>query len=273
MSGADRTPPLIVVTGASSGIGAALAIRVAAPGVSVGLVGRSADGLEATAAAVEVAGGTALIGQFDITTGAFAGWLEEVSSSRRLHALYANAGLSAGPPTPGELESPEDTERLIATNLSGTIACVRAAVGLMRLRPSRPMRRIGLVSSVAGVLPLADLAVYGATKAGLKQYAHALRPRLRRDGISVSVLCPGFVTSPMSARHEGAKPFEVSAERAANIMVRAVERGQRTCVFPWPFAIMAALEPLGPGWLTDAISPLFNARVAPDPREKAPPNG
>lgn len=262
--------PLTVVTGASSGIGAALAGHVAAPGSAVGLVGRNRDGLAAAAQAVRAAGAEAIVGALDITDGAaFEAWLEEAARGRRLHALYANAGLSAGPASPDVLESAADTERLVATNLLGTVLSVRATVTLMRGQPARPWRRIGVVSSVAGVLPLADLSVYGATKAGLVQYARAVRPRLAKDGISITLVCPGFVTSPMSARHEGAKPFEIPAERAAALMARAVERGRRTAIFPWPFALMAALEPLGPGWLVDALSPLFSARIAPDPRAAA----
>lgn len=264
----DGGETLTVITGASSGIGAALAAHVARPGMAVGLVGRNPDGLAATASAVSAAGGIPLIGRYDVTDPAMAEWMAEASAQRRLHAVYANAGVSAGPPSPGALETASDTERLVAANLLGAIATVRAAATVMRTQPERPLRRIGVVSSIAGVFPLADLAVYGATKAAVRQYAHAIRPRMKGWGITISVVCPGFVTSAMSARHHGIKPFEMPADRAARIMVRAVERGQRTCIFPLPFALLAALQPLGPGWLIDAITPMFSAEIAPDPRER-----
>ncbi|MBJ3775241.1 SDR family NAD(P)-dependent oxidoreductase [Acuticoccus mangrovi] len=261
-------PPLVIVTGASSGIGQAIAVRLARPGLHLGLVGRNAEGLDRAAAAVEARGGRAISSRIDLATHAFEHWVEHVAERFTVVGLYANAGLSAGPATPRELESAADTERLVATNLVGTIACVRAVVGAMRAAEKRPdtARRIGIVSSVSGLLPTPDLAVYSATKAGLVAYAHALRPRLKRDAITVSVICPGFITSPMSARHKGAKPFEVSADAAARRIIGAVEAGRRTTIFPFPFAAMAYLAPLAPGALIDALVPSFDAHIEPDPR-------
>jgi short-subunit dehydrogenase len=214
---------------------------------------------------VRAAGGEAVTGRLDLAADGFAAWLAEAARGR-LAALYANAGLSAGPPSPAELETAEDTERLVRLNLLGTLTTVREAASLMRHARAG---RIGIVSSVAGLLPTPDLAVYSATKAALVAYAHAVRPRLAADGVSVSVVCPGFVTSPMSARHIGKKPFEVSAERAAAIIVRAVERGRRTTVFPLPFALLATVAPLAPGALIDALVPTFRATVLPDDRPDA----
>ncbi|MCF3934204.1 SDR family NAD(P)-dependent oxidoreductase [Acuticoccus sp. M5D2P5] len=261
-------PALVIITGATGGIGLALAERLARPGLHIGLVGRDKDGLARAAAAVEARGGRAISSRIDITTPAFEHWLDTVSERFTLSALYANAGLSAGPASPRELESAADTERLVRTNLLGTINSVRAVAERMRAqsRAPAPMRRIGIVASVAGLLPTPDLAVYSATKAGLIAYAHGVRPRLKRNGISVTVLCPAFVTSPMSARHQGAKPFEISADKAAIKMVRAVEAGRRTAVFPLPFALLAYLAPFGPGWLVDALVPTFHAEIQPDPR-------
>lgn len=260
---------LVVVTGASGGIGIALAGRLAAPGRAVGLVGRSEAGLAEAAARVTGRGGEPVIGRVDLASGAFAPWLAEAAAGRRLVALYANAGLSAGPPSPAEFESAADTERLIRLNLLGTITTVREAATLMRLTGGGRIGggRIGVVSSIAGLLPTPDLAVYSATKAALVAYAHAIRPRLRADGISVSVVCPGFVTSPMSERHIGAKPFEMTADAAARRIIRAVEAGRRTAVFPLPFAILATFAPLAPGALIDALVPGFKATVLPDGRD------
>lgn len=258
---------LTVVTGASGGIGTALAAELAAPGETIGLVGRNPAGLAAAEAAVRDRGATPRIGALDLTAGAFAEWLAEAARGERLAALYANAGLSAGPPSPAALESAADTERLIATNLTATIAAVREAVAVMRAQPAAGLRHITIVASVAGLLPSADLAVYGATKAGLINYAHAIRPRLKRDGIIVTVACPGFVTSPMSARHKGAKPFEIGPDVAARKIVAATRRGRRTTVFPLAFAALAYGAPLAPGPLIDALAPLFAATIEPDPRE------
>lgn len=261
-------PRIVIVTGASGGIGAALANRIARPGLTLGLVGRDEEGLERASLAAARRGAKTLTSRIDVTTGAFATWVEDVAARYRIHGFYANAGVSAGPPSRRELETAADTERLVGVNLVATIATVRAVVEAMRSQGTarRPVRHIGIVSSIAGLFPTPDLAVYSATKAALVAYAHAVRPRFSADGISVTVCCPGFVTTPMSARHKGAKPFEMSPEAAARRIVSATEAGRRTAVFPLPFALLAYLAPLAPGGLIDAIVPLFRAEIAPDPR-------
>lgn len=265
---AEAAPPLVIVTGASGGIGRALAERIARPGLTLGLVGRDEEGLDRASFAAKQRGAKALTSRIDVTTGAFATWVEDVGARFRLAGFYANAGLSAGPPSTGALETAEDTERLVAVNVVATIATVRAVVATMRRQGTarRPPRRIGIVSSIAALFPTPDLAVYSATKAALVAYAHAVRPRLAADGITVTVSCPGFVTTPMSARHDGAKPFEMTPQAAARRIVAVTEAGRRTAVFPLPFALLAYLAPLAPGALVDAVVPAFRATIAPDPR-------
>ncbi|UOM34003.1 SDR family oxidoreductase [Acuticoccus sp. I52.16.1] len=264
----EAKPPLVIITGASGGIGQALAERLARPGLVLGLVGRNPKGLEAAMEAVERRGGRAITSRIDITTPAFQHWADDTAERYTFEALYANAGLSAGPPGPNALESAEDTERLVRTNLLANISCIRVIVERMRRQTvtTRPERHIGIVASTAGLMPTPDLAVYSATKAGLIAYGHALRPRLINDGITVTVLCPGFVTSPMSARHKGAKPFEISAERAARKIVAATEGGRRTSVFPLPFRLLSLGEAIAPGGIIDRIVPTFRAEIEPDPR-------
>ena len=263
--------PLIIITGASSGIGAALATRLARPGRAIAVLGRNAAGVEATAERVRAAGAIALTGCFDLRGGAFGDWLAGVEGAHQIAALYANAGASAGPPSPRAMESEADAQRLIATNLTATIGTVSAVVAAMRRQderragPSGEERRIGIVASIAGIFPTPDLAVYSATKAGLIAYAHAIRPRLAGERISVTVACPGFVTTPMSARHHGLKPFEMDADAGAAAIVRAVERGKRTAIFPRFYAFAAALLPLAPGPLLDAIYARFAADIGEDP--------
>ena len=264
----DTPPPLVIVTGASGGIGQALAERLARPGLTLALIGRNPEGLQRALEGVERRGGRAITSRIDITTSAFQHWADDIAERYVLKGLYANAGLSAGPPHSRALESAEDTERLVRTNLLGNIACVRVVVERMRRQAitARMNRHIALVASVAGLMPTPDLAVYSATKAGLIAYGHALRPRLKADGISLTVVCPGFVTSPMSERHKGSKPFEITAEKAARKIVAATEAGRRTTVFPLPFRLLSIGESLAPGGLIDRIVPAFRAEIVPDPR-------
>lgn len=264
----EAKPPLIIITGASGGIGQALAARLARPGLMLALIGRNPKGLEAAMEAVEQRGGRAMTSRIDITTSAFQHWADDVAERYTLKGLYANAGLSAGPPGPNALESADDTERLVRTNLLGNISCIRVIVERMRQQTvtTRPERHIGIVASTAGLMPTPDLAVYSATKAGLIAYGHAVRPRLINDGITVTVLCPGFVTSPMSERHKGAKPFEISAARAARKIIAATEAGRRTSVFPLPYRLLSLGEAIAPGGIIDRIVPSFHAEIEPDPR-------
>lgn len=261
-------PPIVIITGASGGIGRALAEQVARPGLCVALVGRNPAGLDAATAAVERRGSRAVTSRIDITTSAFEHWADTLAERYTLKALFANAGLCAGPADVRTLESADDTERLVRTNLLGTVSSVRIVVDRMRSQTmtTRPERHIGIIASVAGLLPTPDLAVYSATKAGLIAYGHALRPRLIKDGISVTVVCPGFVTTPMSARHKGAKPFEISAERAAAKILAAVEAGRRTAVFPFPYRLLSLAAAVAPGAVIDRLVPSFRAEIAPDRR-------
>jgi short-subunit dehydrogenase len=269
----ENAEPLVIVTGASGGMGIALAERLARPGLTLGLVGRNTDGLERACAAARARGASAIASRLDVTDTAFEDWVAQMAGRHTLAGLYANAGLSAGPPCASELETADDTDRLVRTNLFGTINTVRAVVGAMRRQGAarRRLRRIGIVASIAGLFPTPDLAVYSATKAGLVAYAHALRPRLAGAGIAVTVVCPGFVTSPMSDRHKGAKPFEMTAQAAARRIVAAVEGGRRTAVFPLPFALLSLVAPLAPGPLVDRVVPAFRAEIMPDPRNEPRP--
>ncbi|MEM6849194.1 MAG: SDR family NAD(P)-dependent oxidoreductase [Pseudomonadota bacterium] len=249
--------PLTVITGASGGIGQAIVGQLAAPGVRFALIGRNEERLNTAKGVAEKAGATALIGRLDVAADDIGGWLAMTSQNAPIERVFANAGLSVGPRSPAELESAADTQRLIDANLTGAISTVRGCLPAMRERGGQ----IVVVSSVAGLLPLPDLAVYAATKAALVAYAHAIRPRLARQNIGVTVVCPGFVDSPMSRRHHGAKPFLMSAEKGAAAIIKAGERNKRTAVFPLPFAALVAVERFAPGWLRDRGRSLFDAKI------------
>jgi short-subunit dehydrogenase len=126
--------------------------------------------------------------------------------------------------------------------------------------------RIALMSSMAASRPLADMPSYSASKAAVRAYGEALRGWLGPRGIAVTVICPGFVTSPMSARHRGFKPFEISAERAADIIARGVVRRAAFVTFPWPLALLCWLDRRLPPKLADRLAAGFNAEIDPDPR-------
>jgi short-subunit dehydrogenase len=124
--------------------------------------------------------------------------------------------------------------------------------------------RIVLISSLAALRPQPDLPSYSATKMAVRGYGIALRGWLKAFGVGVTLVYPGFVTSPMSLRHKGAKPFEISAEQAAALIVRKLARGRSVIAFPWLLALGCVLNLLLPAWASDLTDAPFRADVEPD---------
>ncbi|MGH2342302.1 SDR family NAD(P)-dependent oxidoreductase [Segnochrobactraceae bacterium EtOH-i3] len=254
-----RDPRSLVITGASSGIGAALAELYAAPRRTLLLVGRDADRLEAVAEKVRAEGGVAEIALVDTTDRpALVAALTEFDDRHPVDILIANAGVAAGLGSGRARESDADIDRQIAINLTGTLNTVNALVERMRQRRGGA---ICMTSSIAGLQPVADLPTYSATKAAIAAYGTALRRWLRRAKVSVTVICPGFVATPMAAKHHGAKPFEVTPDFAAREVRAAIQRRAALRVFPWQFRWLIRFGTLTPDVIVDRITDLFEAEV------------
>ena len=255
----------IALTGASSGIGAALAAELAGPGVRLALAGREAARLEDVAAACRSKGAavveTALVDVRD--RAALHAWLAAVDAAGPVDVLIANAGVSAGLGPKKSRESDEDVRRLVEVNLIGAIDTVSGLVEAMR---ARRCGQIVIVASVAGLRGYPAMPTYSATKAALIAYGEAIRGWLRPSGVTVTVVCPGFVTSPMSARHRGSKPFEMPVEKAAKIIVRGIAGKRAVVAFPFLLALGARLSRLLPAALSDRAFEPFAAKIERDPR-------
>jgi len=242
---------VVVITGASSGLGAALALLYAGPGVAMGLVGRNPERLAASAAACRAAGATVDSAAIDVADGAaLAAWLESFDHAYPVELLIANAGTSAGPDpdTPGEPLAV--TERQLGTNLLGAVHTIAPLVPRLC---ARGHGRIVAIASVAAFRGLPYSPGYCASKAGLRAYAEALRPQLVAYGVGVTVVCPGFFSSPMTDHWEGSRPFLVSGERAARRVKRGIDRGARRIHFPWPLVLGMRFCDLAPAVIGDAI--------------------
>ena len=227
-----------VITGASSGIGRALAIILAQPGNSLALIGRDAARLAETARACASRGATVTSLRGDVRhrdeTRTF---LLQFDAANPVDCVIANAGISVGTSPTGEIESEDETFALFETNIAGALATVLPLIPCMRTR----MRgRVVFVSSIAAFAPLPDAAAYSGSKAALLAYGLAMRERLRDDGIKVNVVCPGFVTTPMADRYLGWKPFEISTEAAARRIMRGLRRNRAVIAFPWPLVLGGA---------------------------------
>ncbi|WP_149891569.1 SDR family NAD(P)-dependent oxidoreductase [Roseibium aestuarii] len=258
------TTETILLTGASGGIGEALAREVAGPGRCLILLARDRARLERLAAELKARGAETEIHPVDLReTDRLAEVLSDISARHVLDVVIVNAGVTAGLGADRSVEALADQDRQLDVNLRGAMHTVSALVEPMR-RARRG--RIALVASLAGMRPLPDMPAYSASKAGLIAYGHALRGWLKPFGVSVTILCPGFVTSPMSARHKGAKPFEIPADVAARRMWRAIRARRAFYAFPFLLAWGIRLQNLLPPWAGDLFMGGFAATVEPDPR-------
>ncbi len=254
--------PSIVITGASSGIGAALAEDYAAQGVVLGLIGRDRERLDASAAACRARGADVECGNLDIRDReALHAWLTAFDEAHPVDLLIANAGVSTGLEPGRSRESDAEADRLADINYKGTVNTVSGLVEAMR---ARRQGHIAVISSLAGLKALPDMPSYSATKAALVAYGHSIRGWLRPFGVTVSIVCPGFVTSPMSSRHKGARPFEVSIDDAVRTIRRGLDRRRPMIAFPRILALGIWLDRLLPTRIQDWIIRLFQADIDPD---------
>lgn len=243
------SPQSVLITGASSGIGAALALEYSAPGVALALGGRNAERLEAVAAQCRERGAEAHVDAVEVTDRrAMAAWIEDTDDARPLDLVVANAGISAGTSSSA---TPEDKVReIFAVNVDGLLNTADPAIA--RMRPRR-RGQLALVSSVAGFRGLPGTAAYAASKAAVRSYGEGLRGALWEDGIGVSVICPGYVVSRMTAVNTFPMPFIMEADRAARIIRRGLARDKARIAFPWPMYFVVWLMNTLPPGLTDPI--------------------
>ena len=219
----------IVITGASSGIGEALALDYAAPTIALGLSGRDAERLAKVAEACRAKGATVRAETVDVTDrAAMAAWLTAFDYAHPVDLVIANAGISVSQNDPS-LEAFDKVRRTLAINIEGVLNTVEPLVDRM---VARRAGQIGLVSSLAGFFGRPTSASYNASKAALRVWGESIRFPLAKDNVGVSVVCPGYVMSCMSAGLAGPKPFLMSAARASRIIRQGLVRNRPRIAFP-----------------------------------------
>lgn len=223
-----------IITGASSGIGRALAFELARRGWWLGLCARRGDVLETIRGEIEsgTPGARVETAILDVNdTAAVREAIPELASRfGKVDLLVANAGVG-GERFAGDERFAID-EAIIRTNLLGAMATVDAGVKLFR---ASGCGHIVGVTSVAGFRGLPGHGAYSASKAGLAVYLEAIRAEVERDGITVTTLAPGYIDTPINS-HMKSRPFLVSAEQGAARAADLIERGVRMAtvpVFPW----------------------------------------
>ena len=245
----DSEPRSILITGASSGIGAALARRYAKSGATLFLGGRDEVRLGAVATDCRAAGASAETASVEATNRtASARWIAAADEAAPLDLVIANAGISAG--TGGAGEDAEQVRRIFAVNVEGVANTVLPA--LDRMLP-RGHGQIAIMSSLAGLRGFPGAPAYAASKAAVRVWGESLRAHHARDGIRVSVVCPGFIATPMTAANRFRMPFLMDADRAADIIRRGLARDRGRIAFPCRLYASVLLLAALPGPLADPI--------------------
>ena len=243
--------PLVLITGASSGIGQALARRYLRAGWRAALLARRVDMVKTWLDADGISANSYQIYGVDIsdlaqTTAAANACLERQGLP---DVVLANAGISLGI-APGDARDLAVLQRTLATNVTGLAATFQPFIGPMVARGSG--RLVG-IASVAGARGLPGHGAYCASKAAVISYCESLRSELRGSGVSVLTLCPGFVATPLTARNRYPMPFMLSAEAFAERAERAIAGHASYRVIPWQMAIVARLLPLLPNAVFDRL--------------------
>ena len=218
-----------LITGASSGIGAALAIESARRGGKLFICGRDKARLDAVAGKCRDLGATVRADIVDVADeAATRRWLESCDAESPIDRVFANAGVSTGE------ETEANVRRTFAVNVGGTVNTVLPVIELFR---RRGRGQIVITASIAGYGPLKACPSYAATKSCLKTWGLSLRGALAREGIRVSVVCPGFVRSRITDKNTCPMPFFMEAEKAAAIILTRADRNTGLIAFPWPMRL------------------------------------
>lgn len=223
-------PRSILITGASSGIGRALAREYAAAGVRLTLVGRDAARLEAIATECRARGAEVEIGQVDVRDRqGMHDFLRATDAKHPLDLVVANAGINTGLPSGALAEDPEAVRGIFAINLLGVFNTVEPVIEPMA---SRGKGVIAMTGSIAAIRGLPYSPSYCATKAAVHLYAESLRGTLARKGVAVSLIVPGFVHTALNEKLVAPKPLAMTDDRAARIIRRGLDRRKANIVFP-----------------------------------------
>ncbi len=239
----------VFITGASSGIGAALAAHYARAGASLGLVARRADALAAVADGLAT---TTVTYTADVADrAAMRAAAEDFIASQGVpDIVIANAGVSVGTLAGAPQDLPA-VERVLRTNVIGLAATLAPFVAPMREQGSGIL--VG-IASVAGFRGLPGAGAYSASKAAAINYLESLRIELAGSGVAVVTVCPGYIDTPMTRVNRYRMPFLLDADECARRIARAIEARRSFVVVPWQMALVGRLIRVLPNWLYDALA-------------------
>ncbi len=242
---------VVLITGASSGIGRGLALELARRGARAGLLARRGDLLREVVEEIQSHGGKAIALPADVTDAnavrAAAGKLRNEFGPMDL--LIANAGVGATIAA-RNLES-EGVAKVFSVNVIGVVNCVTAVIPQMI---ERGRGQLAVISSLAAYRGLPKSAAYCSSKAAISSLFESLRLDLQPQGIDVTIIHPGFIKTQLTAGRQAKLPFLLEVDEAANRMIRAIEKRKKSYAFPWPLATLVRIGMVMPNFLYDWVS-------------------
>ncbi len=245
----DKT---IFLTGASSGIGEALAIAMAKRGATIGLLARRGELLDKLKRQCEKAGGKARVYACDVTDedAVLAASDEFYAEFDRIDILIANAGIGGNNAETRALQ-PLAVKKVIDINLMGAVNSVHAVLPRMLKKGSG---QLVAISSLAGFRGLPRSAAYSASKAGMTAFFESVRLDVKHQGIDVTIIQPGFIKTPLTSGREAKMPFLMELDDAIPLFLKAIEKKKRFAAFPWPLATVVRAGKFMPAWLYDRFA-------------------
>jgi short-subunit dehydrogenase len=238
MASIDLKGKCVWLTGASSGIGEALAYELAQRGARVAITARRKEVLDEMVAKIRATGAEAWSFPGDVTNlDEMKGIVDAIEKSvAPIDLAIPNAGTHLFT-VPEEFNSAEYLS-IMQLNYGGVLHCLEAVIPRML---SRGRGHIAPVASLAGFRGLPRAAAYGASKSATIHFLESIRFHLKPKGLTITIVNPGFVKTPLTDKNDFYMPFLVSSEKAAKIICKGIEQGKRFVDFPWPFSWIVGL--------------------------------
>ncbi len=243
---------VVFLTGASSGIGEALAIALGTRGAKLSLLARREEELKRIADECRAAGSEALVFAADVTDAAAVAEAAERARTElgAIDVLIANAGIG-GNDEATRTWDPEAVKRVIDVNLLGSVNAVHAVLPAML---ERGEGHLVAISSLAGFRGLPRSAAYCASKAGLTSFFESVRLDVQHRGVDVTIIQPGFIKTPLTSGREAAMPYIMELEDSIPYFMKAMEKRKKFAAFPWQLATLVRSARVFPAWLYDRIA-------------------
>ena len=247
-----NNPKTIVITGASSGIGAALAVAYAAPKKHLLLIARHQHRLEEVAQRCIAQGATVITQVIDVTHRAeMSVWLQAQDDCTPIDLVIANAGCSSTQLSEHYQDLCSIEAKLWEVHLQGTLYTIHPIVERMH---QRKQGQVAIMSSLNAFVPTASSTSYGAAKSALLHYGLSLRGRLSKSNIHVSVICPGWVDSKLTRLNKHPMPMKLTSVKAAEIIIAKLQANKAVIAFPQPMRWVTRLYHCLPSFIRAYIT-------------------